>query len=460
MPNDPESTMGKSTSACVLGLLIAIGLLYAVLEGRGSGAAHELRLLAGAETRVVWCRQDAGDRYDALGSQLLLMGLDTAERGGERPLLRRVGSYWKPLISPKGNRVVFTDFPKATIYVVNWSGSSVRELGRGYALHVWMDPATAQEWVYAVEGREGNGYAGKPLVRFPLDNPFKRETIWDATLVHFDNLRVSADGTKAGGLFPWPQAGIADLKAGTWQEYGRGCWPDLSPDNTGLAWVFDGAHRNLIFRSADGRDSWRVSVNSAPGVDGDEVDCPRWSNRIRIMTMTGPHKRAKPKGPGKPEEIYAGRFDKGLTRIEQWAQVTRNDRADFFSDIWVEPGADTTWTPSPVRGQAAEERLVVQARLVETSLTPSLEAIAPYRQALVVYAYEVERVTEGAYRPTKLLVAHWGLVQGKTRDIGKTKGESYTLTVAPLDAQRELEGERVIMDMPGERLAVYYEVSR
>mgnify|MGYP001577554735 CR=1 FL=1 len=458
-------TTRKKVSICVLCLLAAAGLVYATSEGRGNRVAHDLRQMTGAETRVVWCQQVAGGRYDVHGTQLLLMGLDTADRAGPRPLLRRVGSCWKPMISPRGDRVVFTDFPAGTIYAVNWNGTSLRELSRGYALHVWMDPATAREWVYAVpeaEGRRG-GYAGKPVIRFQLDNPFKQEQVWDATLVTFDNLRVSSDGKKAGALLPWPLAGVADLETKTWKEYGRGCWPDLSPDNSCIPWVFDGAHRNLLFRSADGRESWKVAINDAPGVDGDEVDCPRWSNHVRFMTLTGPHKRKKPEGSrirGEAEEIYVGRFDQGLTRVEQWVRVTHNDQADFFSDVWVGPTAGLGWALAPGRRGAAGERLVVQARLIETSMTPTLESIAPYRQALVVYAYEVENVATGAYRHATLLVAHWGLVAGKTRPIPKAKGQSYPLTVEPLDDHPELEGERVVMDMKGGHLPLYYEVSR
>jgi hypothetical protein len=93
-------------------------------------------------------------------------------------------------------------------------------------------------------------------------------------------------------------------------------------------------------------------------------------------------------------------------------------------------------------------------------MTPTLEAIVPYRQALVVYAYEVERVVTGEYPHARLLVAHWGLVAGKVRSIPKTRGMSYLLTVEEMNDRPELEGERVIMDMRGDNLPIYYEISR
>jgi len=446
---------------CVCVLLAAASALYAIAECRQTRLERELRLMTGAKTRVVWCQQVAGTKYDVEGSQLRLMGLDTAERGGPRPLLDRVGSYWKPKISPKGDRVVFTDFQKATVYAVNWNGSSLRELSRGYALNVWMDPATAQEWVYAVaeaSGQQG-GYAGKPVFRFLLDNPARRETAWDATLVTFDNLRVSRNGMKMGGLFPWPQGGVADMETGTWREYGRGCWADLSPDNSYISWVFDGEHRNLLLSSADGQTRWKVQLDDAPGLDGGEVDHPRWSNHIRFMTMKGPHRRGD-QVRGDSDEIYVGRFDDGLARVEQWVRITSNEVVDSCPDAWIEPTIEMGWTPTTVRQRGTGERLSVRARLLETTMTPTLESIAPYRQALVVYSYEVDNIVTGAYRHARLLVAHWGLVGGHVRPIPRMRGECYQMTVAPLDDIPELEGERVIMDMKAENLPIYYEINQ
>lgn len=452
---------GAGVAICVAGLLTAAGSLFTITESHQNRTARELRLMTGAETKVVWCQQAAGARYDVEGSQLILMGLDTTEPGGPRPLLRRAGSYWKPKISPRGDRVVFTDFRKATIYVVNWNGSSLRELAGGYALSVWMDPATAQEWVYAVAeaGDRQGGYAGKPVFRFQLDNPFKREMVWDTTLVTFENLRISRDGKKAGGLFPWPQAGVADLESKTWREYGRGCWADLSPDSSHVSWVFDGAHRNLTFCSADGRKRWKTRLDDAPGLAGGEVDCPRWSNHIRFMTMKGPHRRGD-QTPGKVDEIYVGKFDEGLSRVEQWVRVTHNELVDSCPDVWVDPAIEMGWAPGAVRQRGSGERLEVKAHLVETTMTPTLGSIAPYRQALVVYAYEVDNVVTGTYRHARLLVAHWGLLGGQVRPIPRTRGMSYQMTVAPLDDIPKLEGERVIMDMKADNLPVYYEINR
>ena len=60
--------------------------------------------------RIVWV-QDMGDGRDvfAQGGNLRLMGLDTGDAQGERVISGAVGNYAKPLITPRGDRVVYTD---------------------------------------------------------------------------------------------------------------------------------------------------------------------------------------------------------------------------------------------------------------------------------------------------------------------------------------------------------------
>ena len=50
----------------------------------------------------------------------------------------------------------------------------------------------------------------------------------------------------AGGNFPWPVAGVAELPNGSLKILGSGCWTALSQDNSYAFWVFDSPHRNLF----------------------------------------------------------------------------------------------------------------------------------------------------------------------------------------------------------------------
>ncbi len=82
---------------------------------------------------------------------------------------------------------------------------------------------------------------------------------------------MSDNGTLAAGLFPWPDAGLADLARGAWVRKARGCWPSLAPGDTGLMWVFDGSHRQITLLPAAGLDGWVVSLCGARRVAGREV---------------------------------------------------------------------------------------------------------------------------------------------------------------------------------------------
>ncbi len=84
-----------------------------------------------------------------------------------------------------------------------------------------------------------------------------------------------------------------------------------------------------------------MNINGAPGINGYEVYHPRWSNHPRVMAMTGPYKVGsganRIAGGGREVEIYIGRFNANYTAIESWWQVTKNDRGDFFPDVWLSP---------------------------------------------------------------------------------------------------------------------------
>ncbi len=301
--------------------------------------ASEIRDLTHAPTRIVWC-QDTSDGSDAgaMGTNLHLMGFDTEDGRGEHTILPNLSNYARPMITPRGNRVIFSNRQENNIYIVNWDGSGLRRLGNGFAVGVWQDPSNGVEWVYAGSWLT-NTDAMLPIQRAPIDQPDRIETVWNRTLVHPDNFQLSADGRRACGNLPWPVCGIVELPQGDWKKYGDGCWPSLAPENTGLFWIFDGAHRNLSLFQTDTDKRWTININQAPGIEGFEVYHPRWSNRARFMVMTGPYKCGsgdnRIRGGGPEVEIYFGRFDERFHSIEHWVRVTHNDRGSFFPDAWI-----------------------------------------------------------------------------------------------------------------------------
>jgi len=304
-------------------------------------ASAQVRDLTQAPTRIVWC-QDMGDGVDTgiEETQFRLMGFDTEDARGERAILPDLSGYSRPLLTPSGNRVIFSNRKDNKIYIVHWDGTGLRCLGNGYAVAVWQDPIGGVEWVYGGSWAT-NTDAMFPIQRAPIDQPDRIETIWSRTLVHADNFQISADGRRACGNFPWPVCGIAELPDRDWKKYGAGCWPSLAPGNVNLLWIFDGAHQNLTLFRTDADERWVINISRVPGIDGYEVYHPRWANHPRFMVMTGPYKvgegNNRIRGGGPDVEIYLGRFDERFRAIERWIRVTHNTRADFYPDAWIVP---------------------------------------------------------------------------------------------------------------------------
>lgn len=333
--------------------LLAIFLLFASIHPIFAAEPDRIDAWTGGHTRLVWL-QDHGNGSDALatGKNLILYGLDSRDGRGERPLLPGKANYFRPIITPDGKQVVISNRLTRQMSLVDWDSGKVMDLGDGVAVAVWNDPKPSRflgrttTWVYCFVGLEPENKYGtsQPLYRFPLDNPKKKELIWNKTNLAWDNLQLSRDGQVLGGLFPWPNGGVLWTKDKRWQRLGKGCWTSLSPDNSKLLWIFDGLHRNLqIYDVVAGKD-WKVNINGAPGVGGFEVYHPRWSNHPRYFVITGPYEKGEGGnrigGGGEKVEIHIGRFDGGAKKVEAWLKVTDNGRADFYPDLWIE-GGDT-----------------------------------------------------------------------------------------------------------------------
>ena len=307
--------------------------------------------------RLVWL-QDYGDGRDALamGSNMVVYGYDSRDGKGERRLIDKKGSFYLPLFTPDGQSVIVSDRKARKMFLIDWESGDIEELGDGVAVEVWQDTerrffiGKPRVWVYCFSGpqREHKNGTRQPLYRFPLDNPNKKELIWNKSMVAWSNLQLSRDGEVIGGLFPWPNGGIVWQKDKRWQRFGRGCWASLSPDNSKLLWIFDGLHRNVQVYDVMKGKNWKVNINNAPGINGFEVYHPRWSNHPRYFVVTGPYEKGeggnKIGGGGENVEIYIGRFDKKVKRVEDWAKVTNNSRADFFPELWIENGEKANLT--------------------------------------------------------------------------------------------------------------------
>lgn len=454
---------------CCAGFLVAAFALSAC----GSTGPDPLHAFMGAPARVVWCQQVDAGSDDALGrtDRFRLMGYDSEDRRGERVILGEIRNYRKPLLSPDGATIVFSDWGERRFYAVDWSGANLRPLGPGMAVDVWRDPATGHQWVNAITKEYyWQRFRGTDLKRFRLDDPTISEPVWDQTVVSADNFQLSRDGRMAGGVFPWPNGAVADLATGTLSERGRGCWASIAPDDSYVYWLFDGSHRNLLFSGSGGAPRWRLNISNAPGIEGHEVYHPRWSNHRRFFAMTGPYK-IRGRGPnaihggGDDVEVYLGRFSSDLREVDDWLKLTHNDRGDFFPDLWVARGEEAAAPAETVPVMEAEEAeaeavpaIEIEATLLEVTPTPDPASIEPYRAALVFHSYQVERVLAGALAPTRILVGHWGIRDGERVPVPEEVGQRTSLRIGPLASFPDLEGERQLIEVSELTLPAFVEV--
>ncbi len=433
--------------------------------------------LTGGWTRAVWIR-DLGDGTDILGfgDQVLVMGFDTSDQEGERAIVGTPGSYAKPLITPRGDRVVYTDRREQSVRVVGWSGADDRRLLDGFPLAVWVAPDTGIEWVYVGTDPKGTDPESYGAVhRHQLDQPEIAELVWNKRAVSGDSFQLSRDGRLAGALARWPDAGVLELPNGEWRQLGDGCWTGLASDDSHLFWIFDGQHRNLTIIDTDAKEDrrWTVNINGAPGIDGFEVYHPRWSNHPRFLIMTGPYAVGgndnKIRDGGHGVEVHIGRFSPDHTRVEAWVQVTTNDAADFYPDVWIDPAAvvpastprdavaDAGRTPGPT---VAGSPIVVEARVTTDVPIPTPRDIAPYRNGLLVLEYEVLEVLDGQYDEMLLLAAHWIIREATVLETAaRPSGTVVRMTLEPYAAHHELEGERLVMDSDRFDLPLFYDLA-
>ena len=448
----------------------------------GDGPGAEVRALTGAHTRVVWVQGDGTDP-ETEGDQLILMGLDSDDGKGERVILSQRRSYVKPRLTARANRIVFSSriLPgPPEIFVVNWDGTGLRKLADGFAMAVWENPADGSEWVYA--GTENTKYDFATVTRFPIDAPAKRELVWNTTLVSMEGFHVMADGRRAGGLWPWPAAGVADLTKKTWTKLGEGCWSSLTNARGPLFWYFDGAHRNVTMVDVDAGTRWVVNINSAPGFDGAEVSHPRWTNHPRFLTLSGPYNQGganQVRSGGKQVELYLGRFSEDFSRVEAWARVTNNSGGDSHPDVWIDVArsphprqprgpigpahalaAKAAGTTSGPGSQAKAGRLVVNVRVTRPGAIPTPASILPYRNGMVVNEYEIMDVIQGTYKEKEIRIAQWAIRDSRALPGAlKNAGAAFTLTVERYDAHSELEGERLLSSSEKSSLPLYYDVT-
>jgi hypothetical protein len=350
---------------------------------------QEVEKFTGGHTRVVWLTDAENRDSFAERNRLQLMGFDSRDGRGERVIWGDRANYYRPLITPDGDQIVFSNRQTRKIYSIKWDGSRPRLLKEsGCASEVWRDPKTGRTWVY-YQGNP-NDYT-TPVSRFPIDEPSKVELVWSSSIVQaLPSFQVSRDGKMAASTFPWPSSGVAELPDVAWRKHQDGCWPAMAPDDSYISWTFDGKHRNLFLTRAGEEEPWIVNISNAPGVRNFEVYHPRWSNDVRYMVMTGPYttgeKAIKLWDGGDGVEIYIGKFSNDFRNIEGWLKLTNSRVGEFFPDVWIAGGENKSSKYSGVTraSAAANSRL---AQILKSVLSKPYENVWPGNRKGLVFQW-------------------------------------------------------------------------
>lgn len=105
-------------------------------------------------------------------------------------------------------------------------------------------------------------------------------------------------------------------------------------------------------------------------------------------------------------------------------------------------------------------RVIVDGRLKDASRPPSLEEIAPYREALAVFEYDVEEVLSGEAGGSVVRVAEWVIADGEPLP-SPPAGSSTRLVLEPFSSQPQLDSVYLANTLPpaADGQALFYAVS-
>jgi predicted nuclease of predicted toxin-antitoxin system len=123
----------------------------------------------------------------------------------------------------------------------------------------------------------------------------------------------------------------------SWQQYAKGCAIDMSPDGSGRFLHMTGRHREAVIYDQGGLNKRVVDLSQLPGIGGSELWGPRWSNDVQYFVVSGPYPSGLASGRFDPGRIYLGKFNPGLTAVDEWIQVTnKKDAKDICAYAWIE----------------------------------------------------------------------------------------------------------------------------
>jgi len=367
-----------------LAAILASCVLATAAPVQPTGPAAEILALTGRCTRIVWIRSSGGVGHpfgpfgDNKAPTWRIMALDTHDGGQERVLVGEPGTYHHVMITPRGNRVIWSDC-EDRVWICDWDGRNRRKLlDAKLAVGVAEDPPGV-EWVYVHGGntvRASNADQIGSIVRHRIDDISKKELVWDKTGSN-DKWEFTRDGKFGASGLPWPHAGIASLPNGEFRLVGDGCTPGIAHDASLVMHMKATGHSGIFIYNADGSGKRYIDFRSqAPGIDG--VPDPQfwWTSFARydkrFFTFSGPHPSMgykQSKG-----NIYFCMFNERFDGVARWVQVTNYPEVETHPYAWIgNPNSAPRIVAHPADQTVDEGARVVFTVVAEGSPEPAYQ---------------------------------------------------------------------------------------
>jgi hypothetical protein len=107
-------------------------------------------------------------------------------------------------------------------------------------------------------------------------------------------------------------------------------------------------------------------------------------------------------------------------------------------------GAAPANSPLPPHPREVPPPLIVDARLIDATTTPTPAQIRPYERALIVHTYHIERVLTGSLADHEISVTHWAIRRKRPLPIPNRKNGLYRLHLNPFPDCPDLQNEKIV----------------
>ena len=331
--------------------------------------ASRIKDLTCVPTRLVWIRGSDG-KGAAFGPTeqyrepvYRVVALDTEDGGRERILVSDPDTHSRPLITPSGQRVLWSDM-EGNISIIDWNGRNRKvllpRLGFACGVGVAEDPP-GTEWVYVGEGRASEGF--NAIFRYQIDNPQKKEVVWDKS-PSIDSWGFTRDGKSGASRFP-SYVGSVTLPNGELKLVGQiGCTPGLSGDGSMVSHMQVITHAGVYIYDRDGSNRRFIDFRQGPPSEGLGPGEFWWTQFAhydsRFITFAGPFQKLA----GFTGNIYFCQLNDRRDAFTTWVRVTNDGQVNTHPYAWLAPPGDIFLDAavSPNMSGEAKEPMTVAIR--------------------------------------------------------------------------------------------------